>query len=639
MTIQVNESSAYAFPGSATVFSAINRIKGSVSWYFSVEEDTKTTNVFLKKLGELEKFRPGTGTLNITATQSEEIQNLFRESDEFLEKTKVRTCFCLRAQDKKNYQRFLSKQASMKLHLQSLKDVFTPTEGLPLDASSKSQLEKNCQTWFKELLRPTLRPDLDENELYNVETIIDGLPRNNRDRTQLEQTVDRYRKVRAEVELALGPQGSTLKKDLSEIALRAQACADKIFRDFSDYAPLLLEDKVVQTLFQKQVIIAKLPLDVFFHFPQEASFLKKAESLSKSLTNTPQSIEVGASGFPEILFEGRKRAIRTLPGYEDGSFKNLMGWWTLGLNPKGKNWPMVSPKCRENCENAYSFSPEKGLIPWNPRTWETRLPNGEWQGVDLHTEKWWEQLPIYETATLDLEDENDEGWRIRHVTTHTEDGAQLKGTHSFLIMSVPLEDQKGTPEGKVKVARYPFGKFAYPFEFNQPLKRFATELHYFDSNVTMPERGVSSFEDRLTKENAYRAMEVIRQERLNAIAESKGEADPTFQVLAESCTVFVVRVAAAAGVTLPSQHTFKGLTRNRLYRLCMSTALNTPFLLKIMMGFMGASGDDIFWNGITYTPLTLRKFLQLKEETKRLEHLLDAGGASPLDTEVVPEGQ
>ncbi|MFT5319340.1 MAG: hypothetical protein ACI8RA_002613, partial [Chlamydiales bacterium] len=491
MTVQTNDSSSYAFPGTAMISSAISRVSNTVSSYFSTAADQKATNVFLKKLGDLEVLRPGTETLSITASQEEDIKKLFCESDEFLEKTKGRSCICLRAQDKKSYQRFLFKQSSMRLHLQSLKGVFTPSESTSLDPSTKSELEKRCQVWFKDTLRPTLRPDLDERELYNIETIIDGLPRDNNDRVVLEQTVARYRTVKAEVENILGPQESILEKDLAEVALRAQACADKIFQEFPEYASLLLDDKNIQTLFKKQVITAQLPLDVFLRFPQESFFLKKAESLSKSLTITSERIEVGASGFPEILFEGRKRAVRTLPGYDDGTFKNLMGWWTLGLNEKGDNWPMVSPKSRENCENGYSFSPENGLIPWNPRTWETRLPNGEWQGVNFEAEKWWEGLPLYETATLDLEDENDEGCRIRHVTTHTVDGAQIKGTHSFLVMSLPVENQSGVPEGKVKVARYPFGKFAYPFEFNQPLKRFATELHYFDSNVTMPERGIS----------------------------------------------------------------------------------------------------------------------------------------------------
>ncbi|MGA8165623.1 MAG: hypothetical protein WB791_11505 [Waddliaceae bacterium] len=430
---------------------------------------------------------------------------------------------------------------------------------------------------------------------------------------------------------------------------RSEEIKKALKEECKKYVPLLLGNKEVRELFKIQVIRDGLNPKIFFQNPFAAHFLRSAESLERTVTMARDSCDFDKEGDPVIkcfqenvkdqrIFSSinalekercpwhYQRKIRTLPGYkwhEEGgkSFRNMMGWHTLGLSKK--DCAIDKGEVDPENEAGYIYTQAFGLIPFNPRTWSKPDRDGNWRAIDIKEEHFWKHLPPYKVEDIELGEKDDEGYRIEYLVSHTQKEQQLSGTHAFSCLIIPIEEP-AEEDGKrrVKVGYYPFGMFAHYFQGgNRTLATMKKEYHYMDQNLQETTRGFTSWQKILSKQEFESVLKQIRKEREETINEGRGITDPSFSLATNNCAEAVRRVnVKTRGEPLPLNFPGRFLldgTLGKIGRVVMSILSFSSLIRRQFLGWIGADKKGKKWNLTLKSPYTLRAYLQLKRETER----------------------
>jgi hypothetical protein len=538
------------------------------------------------------------------------LKERFHEAKEYLEAASGKSFFGITRKQKKTRAAYYSRLSLLKLQVRTLQSRFNQKK-ITVETSDKKKFQRICGLWHKKMLRSTLSAPLTERRMSWVKDVCDELPQDDPDVALMRKTMAARKKY------PLDPNADA-KVALASIAEKAGRCYALVEKEYEEYIPLLLEDKNLQGLFQKQVVRDKLTLEVFFRHVFVADFLRSRESLERSVAMAGDTICIGKdSKLPEIKFEGRFIPAQDLPGYSDATFKNMIGWYTFGM---AKSFfpcsieEMKEKQKRGEYENGYTYTHHKGLVPWNPRTWEMRKSNGEWEAVDIEKPQWWKDLPPYRVKTIPQNDDKDMGWRLIQTVSHTEDGPQFEGTHSMACIAIPLEKPFG---GKVKVGYYPFGRFAYLFDCSNGLKAMTSEVHYLDQCIFSTDRAFTSLTKAVTPQQGEEIMEVIKTARKDSL---EGKKEYKFTLYNNNCTDFVRSISRVIGEKLVINMKGYRIGATPTIRFALKIVQSVGYLRKKFMLTLGAEKEETSWDYTLRNPFPLRMFFQMKVETEELQN-------------------
>ncbi len=606
--------------GSSGIYGLLNRVKQC----FSVDEDLRIAKVYLRILTQLEELRPLVGTGTFTQQDKGEFGQLIRASAEFIDELKGRHIRFVWPRSK-DYLALAHTESILKLQLQSLRRVFAPESiEKPLQYTSevfdqrKKVFDLCCRLCLKRA-KSTVTLRIDREEVVRLQDMASELPKGSIDKLRFESALDDYISVRNQAEGVLSSE--YLSRDSYEGIAddEGHILARNVLKDYSDYVPYLLEDKVIQELFFKQVVMTRMDLDVFFCHPLVVCRLQQTEYMNNSIYHAGDRVRVSKeSGLPEMRVANRWVSVRSIPGFLEGTLVNNLGWRSLGLAYDVPHCSLSQSADKLQAPNGYVYTSAEGLIQWNPRAWTRRIA-GRWQEVDLNRRNWWHQLPPYAIETITKQDESDRGWRLRTVITHSSPRIQLKGTHSYVHIVTPVEDQDGVPLGCVKVAHFPFGEFAYPhLGMAKVLKSMHPEVHYIDMNLGYGNRGKTTRDFRISQESGLNAFEQIRKERLSNLEECRNQLEATFNIIGNNCTSFFRRVTKAAGVVLPIRSTMRSATQSRALKVVIVVLQRVPYFFRSILYLFGMRGKGLNWDYVVDGPFVVRKYLQLLNETEEM---------------------
>jgi hypothetical protein len=575
---------------------------------FSVQKESLQAKEHLEIFKAFEEHRPHIQSLSLGHRQN--ILSCIQDAEAFVEKIKDRTFIALGSRACKKRTALYSKIAMMKLHICTLQKELEIETTAKAHEHTKASFRKMCHEWHQEVLTSRYVTAFNEKKFSFLESLHEELPGTSPDKEIVKEAIERCR----EAHKATGFNEEETVAGL--IASKAERCYNDTIKQYEEYLPLLVEDRCIQGRFKKQVIRDELNPEVFFRHGFEADFLRRNESLERSVALARDSIRIGGeSHLPEIKFQGKYIPVKDLPGYSDGTFKNMIGWYTLGL---GKDFNPRSVKemkqHRDDYANGYVYTASQGLIPWNPRAWEKRNEDGTWTGIDFEKESWWQQLTPYRIGEIGLEGKDDRGWRLIPVVTATKDDPQFVGTHSMLCVVIPLEKPS---YGKVKVGYFPFGRFPYGLDIGMKvLGTTESEIHYPDQCIYTIDRSYTHYCQKITEEEGKAAMAEIKFMHLSSL---KGKKAYPFNLYNNNCTALISRVFAVVKRYTPLQMIGYRIAETPLRRSVLKVVQGSAILKNIYMYLFSGREKGAHWDFILNHPYPLRKYLQLRYETERLE--------------------
>jgi hypothetical protein len=195
----------------------------------------------------------------------------------------------------------------------------------------------------------------------------------------------------------------------------------------------------------------------------------------------------------------------------------------------------------------------EGIINWNAHHlgwWDA--DQRVYHKIDPNQPSWWEQLPPFETITLEdariryaLPLEGIQ-WVVGAKATRGSRTLDIERTHAFMEVAIPREDKS--------YAIYNFGKFAFQFpsSFFNSLLTFCLNMHatvaYPDENVFYSQRQHGCYSLPMTSEQGLKLMNLIKED----IVKSR-ENNFLFQIESENCAKWLYeKLIAIFGNQVPN---------------------------------------------------------------------------------------
>ncbi len=541
----------------------------------------------------------------------------------FLQKCKKQSYWTLTKSQKKEKRNLDTSLAIISLQVERIERVFD--KHFPLELSKESEFQKLNEDWHKQLLPPRAPATINQKVIDELTFIIQGLDEQQEDKKILSDCLEEYLRLKAD--FGGVPQGDEIKEQW--IKAKASKVFKKMKESYANYIPFVLENKLIQELFKKQVIRDGLSLEVFFKHPLAANFLRSCESLERSFSFAREEILIGKDSLePELRVNNVMTPISSLPGYYDisrekdekNAFRNLAGWRTSGMEHRAPHWPLKEAigLANERNANAYYYSKTYGLIQWDPRSWSWKQEDGSWQRIDLDKKFWWKQIPPYKVEEIECEDENDLGWRVEQLVSYSAHSFQAVGTHSFSCMIIPQSEVK---DGKVKVAYYPIGLGSYIYEgIEKGMKVTQTELHCFDDNMNETTRGFASKLRRLNEEQGHKMLEFVRSFMKQVLFEAQEKDNASFRLYSTNCTRLPQGIEdCTGGGKIPFRTHALGVLEMSFWKFMLMLAKATRIFLKLILYKLGARGKDLNWDFTFNSTYTMRRYLQMSSEIEEMK--------------------
>ncbi len=298
---------------------------------------------------------------------------------------------------------------------------------------------------------------------------------------------------------------------------------------YSLFASLLLEDSELQERFFQWVIRDRNDAAIFIQYP----------ALQEKLVDCMLNGRIGRIGNGLLQIQKTDKKIVTLAF--EGNPINILDE-TQRYTFKG-GYTLTVAEVFEIFRNKFAEAGNlefmaEGVINWhylNLGHWDAQ--NEQYQVIDMEQAAWWEQLPAFETLTLQEArrryGQHMDGYTWNVAATASRGSATLdyEQTHAYLDLAIPL--------GRGRYAIYDFGKFAnwFPTNFMEVMSIFAFNVHasvgYPDENVFYTHRETAQHSFAITPEEGMRCLSSIRDDILVA-----REANFVYQIESDNCALW-----------------------------------------------------------------------------------------------------
>lgn len=328
---------------------------------------------------------------------------------------------------------------------------------------------------------------------------------------------------------------------LTKLTLEETSKIEEVSR-YPRFIEMISQSKSLLNAFFVWVLRDKNPVEIFVRFPESALALLKS-NLSSRIGRIGNDVLKIKKDSLYLMMQGKEIEIVDLE-------KNV----TFANNYKLKIKEIYEVFERKNTEAGTLEFMKEGIINWSPLhlgTWDPKTCS--WLQIDVTKNNWIEDLPLFETMTLNKLQERygispkSGEWVVAASATRGQRNLDFNGTHAFLEMAIPLSNGE--------YALYDFGKVAkeYPKNLAETLRMLCQNslatISYPDENVFYTHRQTGYTPFIVTKKEGEEILEWIKKD----IIESR-RGNRVYQIESENCAKWVHSILeeVLGKYTLPS---------------------------------------------------------------------------------------